>query len=73
MSVHAQSRDVSVRAHRLELRSSRSRFETQDIGSWGSEQLAAHADTRNRCAGSVHESAGANMWSCRTNSFAYRQ
>ena len=29
-------------------------------------QLAAHAETRNRCDGSVHESAGANMWSCRT-------
>ena len=72
MSVHAQS-GTSWCARIVRNSSFRYRSEAQDIGSRGSAQWAAHADTRNRCAGSVHESAGANMWSCRTNSFAYRQ
>ena len=35
--------------------------------------VADHADTRYRCAGSVQESLGANMWSCKVNRCAYVQ
>ena len=38
----------------------------QVIGFSGSVQLAAQPDTRYRCAGSVHASAGANIRSCST-------
>jgi hypothetical protein len=48
-------------------------FERQLIGSFGSVQDADHADTRNRCAGSVQESVGANIRSCRTKWSAYVQ
>ena len=37
-----------------------------DIGSFRSVQAADHADTRNRCEGSVQESTGANIASCST-------
>ena len=69
MSVHAQI-GTSSWDRMVWNWSTSSRFETQDIGSCASEQRAAQADTRNRCAGRVHESAGANMRSCRTNVLA---
>jgi hypothetical protein len=40
--------------------------ERQLIGFFGSLQDADHAETRNRCDGRVHESAGANIRSCST-------
>ena len=39
-------------------------FETHDIGSSGTWHRADHPETRNRWAGSVHESVGANIRSC---------
>ncbi len=69
MSVHAQI-GTSSRDRMVWNSSPSSRFETQDIGSRATEHRAAQADTRNRCAGRVHESAGANMRSCRTNFLA---
>ncbi len=47
--------------------------DVQLIGSSRSVQVADQPETRNRCAGSVHESVGANMRSCRVNVFAYAQ
>lgn len=41
------------------------------MGSWASVYGADHADTRNMCEGSVHESAGAHMWSWSTKWSAY--
>jgi hypothetical protein len=36
-------------------------LDEHDIGSFAFAHRAAQAETRNRCAGRVHESAGANM------------
>jgi hypothetical protein len=60
MSVHAQIGTSSCERW-IWASSFSSRSETQLIGSLGFSQCAAHAEMRNRCAGSVHESAGANM------------
>jgi hypothetical protein len=44
-----------------------------DMGSSRSVQVADHAEIRNRCAGSVQESVGANMRSCKVKVRAYFQ
>ena len=53
--------------------SSRAVSERQLIGSSGSAHDADHADTRNRCAGSVHESTGPNIRSWSANDSAHVQ
>ena len=50
-----------------------SRSDVQLIGSERSAQSADQAEVRNRCAGNVHESLGANIRSCRTKWSAYAQ
>ena len=49
------------------------RSDRQLMTSDRSGQVADHAETRNRCDGSVHESDGANMWSWSVYRFAYAQ
>ena len=41
--------------------------------SFGSVHRADHPETRDRCAGSVQESVGANIRSCNTKCSAYAQ
>ena len=65
MSVHAYGAGSPLSA--LDPSPGSFRSDVQLIGSEKSEQSADQADVRNRCAGSVHESLGANIRSCRTN------